>query len=61
MQLLKIHRLLIGSGIALCLLFTLLQAGQFSQSRDYRALLRAGAAVLAGVGLSLYYRSIRTL
>ena len=61
MQLLKIHRLLIGSGIVLCLLITLLQGRQYVNSGDPRALIRTGVAALVGAALCLYLRSIRTL
>ena len=61
MQLLKIHRLLIGSGIVLCLLMTLLQGRQYVSFGDHRALIRAGVSALVGAALCLYFRSIRTL
>jgi hypothetical protein len=61
LQLIKIHRLLIGSGIGLCLLITLLQGRQYVNSGDHRALIRMGVAALAGAALYLYFRSIRTL
>jgi len=57
----KIHRLLIGSGIVLCLLITLLQGLRYVNSGDQRALIRTGVAALAGAALGLYFRSIRTL
>jgi hypothetical protein len=61
LRLLKIHRLLIGSGIALCFLFTLLQGLQYARASDHRALIRALVAAAAGAALYRYLRSIRTL
>lgn len=61
LRLLKIHRILIGSGIALCLLFTLLQCMQYLHTQDLRALLRAGIAAVLALALGRYFRSLRAL
>jgi hypothetical protein len=61
LRLLKIHRLLIGTGIALCLLFTLLQGLRYFHAGEPSALIRALVAAVAGAALALYLRSIRTL
>jgi hypothetical protein len=59
--LLKIHRILIGSGIAVCLLYTLRQVLTYVNTSDSRALIRALVAVLGAAALLVYLRSIRTL
>ncbi|HEY7490374.1 MAG TPA: hypothetical protein VIH59_04620 [Candidatus Tectomicrobia bacterium] len=61
MPLLKIHRILIGSGIAVCLLYTLRQVLTYVNTSDSRALIRALVAVLGAAALLVYLRSIRTL
>jgi hypothetical protein len=61
LPLLKIHRLLIGSGIAVCLLYTLRQVLTYANTSDSRALVRALVAVLGAAALLVYLRSIRTL
>ena len=58
--LIKIHRILIGSGIAVCLVYALRQGLTYASVSDSRALVRALVAVLSAVALLLYLRSIRT-
>jgi hypothetical protein len=53
------HRLLIGSGIAVCLLYTLRQIIDYVYASDYGALWRALLAILGAVMLFVYLRSLR--
>jgi hypothetical protein len=59
LSLLKIHRLLIGSGIAVCLLYTVRQGLDYASASDHGALWRAVVSILVAVVLCVYYRSIR--
>ncbi|MGQ4808931.1 hypothetical protein NKDENANG_02326 [Candidatus Entotheonellaceae bacterium PAL068K] len=61
MPLLKIHRILIGSGITVCLLFAVRQVLTYASSSDSSAFVRAVLSVLGAVGLGLYLRSLRAL
>lgn len=60
MYLIKVHRILIASGIALCVLYTVLQARQYASSNATADLVRAFIALVLAAGLGLYFRSIRT-
>jgi hypothetical protein len=53
------HRLLIGSGIAVCLLYILRQGLDYINASDSGALWRALVAILGAVVLLVYFRSIR--
>lgn len=59
MLLLKAHRLLIASGMVMCVIFAIRQVVTFTRTRAPGDLL--GALVAAGVVMALgrYYRSIR--
>ncbi len=57
---LKIHRLLIGSGIAVCLLYTGRQMADYFGSGGPGALLRALASLLGATTLGLYLYTIRS-
>ncbi len=59
MLLLKAHRLLIASGIVMCVIFVIRQVVTYTRSHAPGDLL--GALVAAGVvvALGFYYRSIR--
>ena len=59
MSLLKIHRLLIGSGIAVCLFYTLRQGVDYASSSDHGALWRTVVSLCVAVVLGVYLRSIR--
>ena len=61
MSLLTMHRLLIGSGIVVGLLFAIRQVLTYMHSGNSRALVAAGLAVLGAAGLGLYLRSLRAL
>jgi hypothetical protein len=54
------HRLLIGSGITVCLLYTLRQGLDYINVGDQAALWRALMAILGAVVLFVYFRSIRS-
>jgi hypothetical protein len=58
LSLLTIHRLLIGSGIAVCLLYTLRQSFDYVNAGDHGALWRALLAILGAVMLFVYLRSL---
>ena len=57
-SLIKVHRLLIGSGIALCVLYTVLHGLRYSNSNALADLVHAAVALLAAVALGFYFRSI---
>ena len=57
-SLIKVHRLLIGSGIALCVLYTVLHGLRFSNSNAVADLVHAVVALLAAVALGFYFRTI---
>ncbi len=59
MLLLKAHRVLIASGIVMCIIFVIRQVVTYNRTHAPADLL--GALVAAGVvvALGLYYRSIR--
>jgi hypothetical protein len=59
MLLLKAHRLLIASGIVMCIIFVIRQVVTYTHSRAPADLLGALVAVVVVVALGLYYRSIR--
>jgi hypothetical protein len=52
------HRLLIGSGIAVCMLYTLRQGFDYVNASDQGALWRAPVAILGAVMLFVYWRSL---
>lgn len=60
MSLLKAHRLLIGSGIAMCVVYIVTHVIRYSGTHASADLLRALMALAAAIGLGLYFRSIRT-
>ena len=57
-SLIKVHRLLIGSGIALCILYTVLHVLRYAKSDAVADLVHAIVALLAAVALGCYFRSI---
>jgi hypothetical protein len=58
-RLLTVHRLLIGSGIAVCLLFGFQQGVTYTRSGELAALIRTGLAGLIMALLGLYLYSLR--
>jgi hypothetical protein len=61
LQLITVHRVLIGSGITVCLLYAVREIAMSTDTPGPSAFVRAALAVVAAVGLALYLRSIRTL
>lgn len=59
MRLLKVHRILIGSGIAVCLLFGIQQGFTYTSSGEPAALIRTGIAALIITALVIYLYSLR--
>ena len=59
-RLLKIHRVLIGSGIAVCLLLSIRHGFLYVHSGNLGALLRAVGTVIVAAVLGWYLYSIRT-
>ena len=59
MSLLTVHRILIGSGIAVCLVYTVRQVLTYVSASDSSALVRALVSLLSAAALLLYLRSIR--
>jgi hypothetical protein len=57
-SLIKVHRLLIGSGIALCVLYTVLHGLRYANANAVADLVHAAVALLAAVVLGVYFRSI---
>ena len=49
-----------GSGIGMCIIFTLRQVMRFVSSHAISDLVQAVLALLGAIGISLYLRSIRT-
>lgn len=60
MSLLTAHRILMGSSIGMCIIFTLRQVMRFVSSHAISDLVQALLALLGAIGISLYLRSIRT-
>ena len=61
MQILTIHRILIASGIAVCLLYAGREVATYSNTHSSVTLIPAALAVVAAVALGVYLRSIRRL
>ena len=61
MQILTIHRILIASGIAVCLLYAGREVAIYSHTYSSAALIHAAFSVVAAVALGVYLRSIRRL
>lgn len=59
MLLLKAHRLLIASGIVMCIIFVIRQAVTYTHTHAPADLMQALVAVGVVVALGFYYRSIR--
>ena len=61
MHLLKIHRILIASGIVVCLVFTGREVANYSNTHSSGPLIHGALAVAAAVALGVYLYSIRKL
>jgi hypothetical protein len=59
MLLLKVHRLLIASGMVVCVIFVIRQVVTYTRTRAPADLLAAFIAAGVVVALGCYYRSIR--
>jgi membrane-associated phospholipid phosphatase len=61
LRLLTVHRILIASGIAVCLLYAGREVANYTDTHSATPLIHAALSVAAAVALALYLRSIRTL
>jgi len=61
LRLLTVHRILIASGIAVCLLYAGREVANYTEAHSAFSLLRAALSVAAAAALALYLRSIRRL
>jgi hypothetical protein len=61
MRLITAHRILIASGVAVCLLYAGREVAIYTDTSSIATLIRAALAVAAAAALALYLRSIRTL
>ena len=59
MNILKIHRILIASGIVVCLIFAGREVATYGNTHNSTALIFAAVAVAFAVALVIYLRSIR--
>ena len=60
-HILKIHHILIASGIVVCLVYTGREVANYSNTHSSVTLIQAGLAVAAAVALGIYLHSIRKL
>jgi hypothetical protein len=60
-HILKIHRILIASGIIVCLVYTGREVATYSNTHSSVTLIHAVLAVAAAVALGIYLHSIRKL
>ncbi len=60
-HLLKIHRILIASGIVVCLVFTGREVANYSNTHSSGPLIHAALSIAAAVALGIYLYSIRKL
>ena len=61
MQILKIHRILIVSGIAVCLLYAGREVANYTSAHSIVTLIRVALSVAAAAVLGVYLHSIRRL
>ena len=61
MRLIAVHRILIASGIAVCLLYAGREVANYTATPSAAPLIHAAISVAAAAALALYLRSIRTL
>ena len=61
MHILKIHRILITSGIVVCLIYAGREVATYSNTPSSAALIRVALAIVAAVALGVYLHSIRRL
>jgi hypothetical protein len=60
-QILRIHRILIASGIAVCLLYAGREVANYSNTHSSTPLMQAALSIVAAVALGVYLYSIRRL
>ena len=60
-HILKIHRILIASGIVVCLVYAGREVATYSNTPSSVTLIHAALAVVAAVALGIYLHSIRRL
>jgi hypothetical protein len=60
-QILRIHRILIASGIAVCLVYAGREVANYSHTYSSVPLIHAGLSIVAAVALGIYLYSIRRL
>jgi len=60
-HILKIHRILIASGIVVCFIYAGREVANYSNMHSRATLMHAALAVAAAVALGIYFRSIRKL
>ena len=61
LRLITVHRILITSGIAVCLLYAGREVANYTTAPSTATLMRAVVAIVAAAALALYLRSIRRL
>lgn len=61
MRLITVHRILIASGIAVCLLYAGREVANYTAVHSATPLIHAALSVAAAAALALYLRSIRRL
>lgn len=61
MRLLTVHRILIASGIAVCLLYAGREVANYTEAHSATPLIHAALSVAAAAALAVYLRSIRRL
>ena len=61
MRLIAVHRILIASGIAVCMLYTGREVANYTNAHNAASLIHAALAVAAAAALAVYLRSIRRL
>ena len=61
MRLITVHRILITSGIAVCLLYAGREVANYTSEPSTATLIHAVLAIAAAAALALYLRSIRRL
>lgn len=60
MRLLTLHRILLGSAVAVCLIYAVRVGLTYAKTGTLAPLLYAGLAMLAAIGFGLYLRAIRS-
>ncbi len=61
MRLITVHRILIASGIAVCLLYAGREVANYTTAPSAATLIHAALSIAAAAALALYLRSIRRL